>query len=313
MGLTVRMPQFRQNSGNPLRLAKSGEACRRATLSGRFHGALLAGLLALFALSPQAARAQETVPLSSQWREESLGPKPDWSWLVVLRFVTEADYPPLNYNDEDGALTGFNVDLARAICRELEVNCEINALDWNNLVRSVQAEESDAIIASLAITPKTIEQVDFTDGYYATPAKFVTQSASKIADVTPEALSGSTIGVVKETAHEAYLQDYFTQSKIVSFANDEEVRAALKAGKVDAVFSDAITMMFWINGQDAEGCCQFRGRGFLESKYFGEGVGIAVAKGNIRLKEVLNYALARVRASGRFEELLLRYFPLAIY
>ena len=58
--------------------------------------------------------------------------------------------------------------------------------------------------------------------------------------------------------------------------------------------------MFWINGQDAEGCCQFRGRGFLESR-------------NFRLKEVLNYALARVRASGRFEELLLRYFPLSIY
>jgi polar amino acid transport system substrate-binding protein len=82
---------------------------------------------------------------------------------------------------------------------------------------------------------------------------------------------------------------------------------------VQALFGDAISLMFWINGQDAGGCCQFRGRGFLEPRYFGEGVGIAVAKGNIRLKEVLNYALARVRASGRFEELLLRYFPLAIY
>jgi polar amino acid transport system substrate-binding protein len=91
------------------------------------------------------------------------------------------------------------------------------------------------------------------------------------------------------------------------------MRAALKGGQVEALFGDAITLMFWINGQDAEGCCQFRGRGFLEARYFGEGVGIAVAKGNIRLKEVLNYALARVRASGRFEELLLRYFPLAIY
>lgn len=71
--------------------------------------------------------------------------------------------------------------------------------------------------------------------------------------------------------------------------------------------------MFWINGSDSAGCCQFRGRGFLEAKYFGEGVGIAVSKGNIRLKEVLNYALTRIRSSGRLEELLLRYFPLAIY
>ena len=64
--------------------------------------------------------AQETAPAPSQWREQTTGPKPDWSWLVALRFVTETDYPPFNYRDEDGTLTGFNVDLARAICRELE-------------------------------------------------------------------------------------------------------------------------------------------------------------------------------------------------
>jgi polar amino acid transport system substrate-binding protein len=79
------------------------------------------------------------------------------------------------------------------------------------------------------------------------------------------------------------------------------------------LFGDAISLMFWINGADSGRCCQFRGRGFLEARYFGEGVGIAVAKDNIRLKEVLNYALVRVRASGKLEEMQLRYFPLAIY
>jgi polar amino acid transport system substrate-binding protein len=262
------------------------------------------------------AHAQELdgpAPSPSQWREEQLGPKPDWSWLVVLRFVTEADYPPFNYNDEDGILTGFNVDLARAICAELEVTCEVNAGEWSGLIRSVQAEEADAVMASLSINQSTIEQVDFTDGYYATPAKFVTRSSSELSEPTPEALEGVKIGVIKETAHEAYLRDFFGKAEIVTFDTDEALRAALKGGQVTAVFGDAISLMFWINGQEAEGCCQFRGRGFLEARYFGEGVGIGVAKGNIRLKEVLNYALARVRQSGRFEELLLRYFPLSIY
>jgi polar amino acid transport system substrate-binding protein len=273
-----------------------------------------AAAFALWMVMPGSVPAQDApAPLSSQWREEALGPKPDWSWLVVLRFVTESDYPPFNYYDEDGSLTGFNIDLARAICAELGVTCEINPAEWDSLVKSVQAEEADAIMASLAITPKTIQQVDFTDGYYATPAKFVTQTASPITDVTPEALEGIKIGVAKDTAHERYLRDFFSKSQIVTFETDDALRSALKSGEVQAMFGDAISMMFWINGQDAAGCCQFRGRGFLESRYFGEGVGIAVAKSNIRLKEVLNYALARVRASGRFEELLLRYFPLAIY
>jgi polar amino acid transport system substrate-binding protein len=292
-------------------------SCKSATMRCCAIG--LAAMIAAGAAwlgAPRASAAQEEAapaPLPSQWREESLGPKPDWSWLVLLRFVTEADYPPFNYYDEDGALTGFNIDLARALCAELEVTCEINAVDWGSLVKTVQAEEAEAIIASLAITPKTIDQVDFTDGYYATPAKFVTQTASPLNDITPEGLAAIKVGVVKDTAHERYLRDFFKESEIVPFETDDDLRGALKSGQVQAMFGDAISLMFWINGQDAAGCCQFRGRGFLEPRYFGEGVGIAVAKGNIRLKEVLNYALARVRASGRFEELLLRYFPLAIY
>jgi polar amino acid transport system substrate-binding protein len=284
-------------------------------LSSLLPNRLIAAVLlaAIAALPGLACWAQDTAPAPSQWREETLGPRPDWSWLVVLRFVTEADYPPFNYRDEDGTLTGFNVDLARALCRELDVNCEVNAVDWSKLIASLKDNEADAAIASLAISPGTIEQVDFTDSYYATPAKFAARNASKIDGITPENLDGRKIGVVAQTAHEAYLRHFFPDSLIVTFASDDEARTALKEEKVELLFGDAISLMFWINGSDSQGCCQFRGRGFLEAKYFGEGVGIAVAKGNIRLKEVLNYALARVRGSGRYEELLLRYFPLAIY
>jgi polar amino acid transport system substrate-binding protein len=268
-------------------------------------------VLILTSNTPSAA--QSTAPTTSQWRDEGLGPKPDWSWLVVLRFVTETDYPPFNYRDEDGTLTGFNVDLARALCKELELTCEVNAVDWGKLVPSLKAQEADAAIASMAITPQTISQVDFTDSYYATPAKFIFRNDSKVADVRPEDLEGLKIAVVKDTAHEAFLRHFFAKSEVVSFASDDEARASLKDGKTDALFGDAISLMFWVNGADSANCCQFRGRGFLEAKYFGEGVAIAVDKGNIKLKEVLNYALARLRASGRLEELMLRYFPLAIY
>jgi polar amino acid transport system substrate-binding protein len=274
---------------------------------------IFCGAVILATILAMPAQAQEAAPSSSQWREETIGPKPDWSWLVALKFATETDYPPFNYRDEDGAVAGFNVDLARAICRELDVTCEVNPVDWNRLLPTLKADEADAVIASLAITPQTIAQVDFTDSYYATPAKFVVRNSSELRSVRPEDVEDLKIAVTKGTAHEAYLRHFFAKSEIVPFDTDDEARTALKTEQVDLLFGDAISMMFWINGSDSAGCCQFRGRGFLEGKYFGEGVGIAVGKGNIRLKEVLNYALARVRASGRLEELLLRYFPLAIY
>jgi polar amino acid transport system substrate-binding protein len=264
-------------------------------------------------LNPPQSPAQDAVPNPNQWRNETIGPRPDWTWLVNLRFSTETNYPPFNYRDQDGALTGFNIDLARAICDELSVGCEINAVDWDRLLPTLKNDEADAVIASLAITPKTLEQADFTDSYYATPAKFAVRNGSSIISVRPEDLEDLKIGVIKETAHEAYLKDFFPESEIVPFDDAEGVRKALREEKVDLIFGDAISMMFWINGSDSGRCCQFRGRGFLEAKYFGEGVGMAVAKGNIRLKEVLNYALLRVRGSGKLEEILLRYFPLAIY
>ena len=274
---------------------------------------IFCGAAILATIMSMPAQAQDAAPSSSQWREETIGPKPDWSWLVALRFATETDYPPFNYRDEDGAVAGFNVDLARAICRELDVTCEVNPVDWNRLLPTLKADEADAVIASLAITPQTIAQADFTDSYYATPAKFVVRNSSETQSVLPEDVEDLKIAVTKGTAHEAYLRHFFAKSDIVPFDTDDAARAALRDGKADLLFGDAISTMFWVNGSDSGGCCQFRGRGFLEGKYFGEGISIAVAKGNIRLKEVLNYALARVRASGRLEELLLRYFPLAIY
>lgn len=276
---------------------------------------IILSLLVLFAATPYSrALAQTDEATAPQPTEESLGPKPDMSWLVTLRFTTEGDYPPFNYRDEDGALTGFNVDLARAICKELEVTCEVNSSEWGKLPDTLKNDEADAIIASIAITPQTTSQYDFTNSYYATPAKFVTKITSKLTDISPEGLEGKRIGVVSGSAHEAYLTNFFSDSEIIPFATAEEARTALKdKDEIDLIFGDTISLMFWVNGTDAQKCCEFRGRGFLESEYFGEGVGIAVAKGNIRLQDALNYGLARVRASGQFKELQLRYFPLPIY
>lgn len=274
---------------------------------------IAAHFLVLMCFGATHAPAQEAAPDSSQWRNETIGPRPDWSWLRSLRFATDANYPPFNYRDQDGQLTGFNVDLAKAICEELVVRCEVNPLGWEQLLPSLADDQSDAVIASLAITPGNLQIADFTNSYYATPAKFVVRAGSAVISVKPEDLEDLTIAVVKGTAHEAFINDFFPESEIMPFDDDEAARTALREEKADLLFGDAISLMFWINGADSGRCCQFRGRGFMEARYFGEGVGIALAKENIRLKEVLNYALVRVRASGKLEELQLRYFPLAIY
>ena len=85
----------------------------------------------------------------------------------------------------------------------------------------------------------------------------------------------------------------------------------LELGAVRRLFGDAISLAFWLNGTDSENCCSFRGGPYLDSRYFGEGVGIAVKKGNETVRMALNWALFRVWEQGRFTDLWLRYFPIS--
>ena len=240
-------------------------------------------------------------------------PKPDLQDLEQIRFITDNDYPPFNYLDEEGELTGFNVDLARALCDELSVECSIRQVPWNRLLETLQAGEADAVIASMRVSEKALLQADFTDSYYHTPARFVALKSSPIKAVTPEMLAGKKIGVVAKTAHEAYLRDFFPASDIERHNSMDEAKAALRDGRTDVLFGDGVSIMFWLNGTDSNGCCEFRGGPFTESKYFGEGIGIAIRKGNRKLRDALNYGLFLVRSEGQFEELHLRYFPLSFF
>ena len=265
-------------------------------------------------LSPLVAEAQvrnEIVP--DVWQGAALRPKPDLKDLQKLRFVTDSDYPPFHYFDEEGVLTGFNVDLAKSICEALNVECEVKAVEWDELFTSLDNGEADAAIASIRISEESLAKADFTERYYATPARFIAKKDNALKDIIPETLIEKKIGVVKETGHEAYLKQFFPGATLVSFDTAEAAQAALKKGDVEFVFGDGIGLTFWLNGVPSDGCCEFRGGPYLDARFFGEGVGIAVRKGNRQLTEILDYALEQVHASGRYEELFLRYFPMSFF
>ena len=278
--------------------------------------ALLSAVAGLIA-ARSSVQAQEGVTLPSGagvpgfWDPRRRPERPDLSRLQSIRFLTELDYPPFNYAGTDGNPVGFNVDLARQLCDEIKVSCTIQARRFDLLLDALDDNRGDAVIASIAITPATRRRVDFTDPYYRTPARFVARFDSPIGDVLPETVEGKKIAVVAGTAHEAFLKEMFTAAEVRSYANQEAAREALRNKDVDLLFGDGITLAFWLNGSDSAGCCVFRGGPFLESRYFGEGVGIAVKRGNDLLRQALNWALFRDWEKGAFTDLWLRYFPIS--
>jgi polar amino acid transport system substrate-binding protein len=245
------------------------------------------------------------------WDPRRRPERPDLSRITIIRFLTEIDYPPFDYAGPDGNPAGFNVDLARMVCEEIKVACTVQMRRFDTLIDALNKNEGDALIASIAATPKTRAQVDFSDPYYRTPARFVSRKDKPFDDLRPDALAGKTVGVVGGTAHEAYLKELFTEVNLKLYPNSDAARIALKQGDVDLLFGDGISLSYWLNGTDSAGCCVFRGGPYLESRYFGEGVGIAVRRGNDLLRQAFNWALFRLWEKGRFTDLWLRYFPIS--
>lgn len=265
----------------------------------------LALLLGFIALAPdQAARAQ-----AGSGAGEIAPPRE----RVLIRFLTTNDFPPFNSNDEDGILTGLNVDLARALCLTLNVTCDIRARPWDELLPALLRGEADAVIAAHRVTAEALRKVAFTERYFHTPARFATRRQAPKYAATPEGLDGRTVAVVSGSPHEAYMAAFFRNTRLKRYETPELARQAVLVGEVDAIFDDGIGLAFWVNGTASKGCCAMRGGPYFEPRYFGDGIAIAVPKRDDQLRQMLNDGLAKVRQSGRLLELVDRYFPIRVY
>jgi polar amino acid transport system substrate-binding protein len=260
-----------------------------------------------------AQQAPSSLPLLFDARERLA--KPDLSSLVRLRFLTSVDFPPFNFTDQNGKLAGFNVDLAREICGELEVaaKCEIQALPFADLNEALAASQGDAVIAGLAVTSELRKQFTFSRPYLMLPARFARNTKAEIKGDTAAALSGRSVGVVKGTVHEAMLAAYFPAVKAVPFDNKEALLAALKDAKVDAAFADALQLSFWVSSQASARCCALFDGPYMSEQFLGEGMTIMLRQNDSVLTAALDHALAALSRNGRLQEIYLRYFPYGLY
>jgi polar amino acid transport system substrate-binding protein len=274
------------------------------------------GTLALFALlllAPQPLFAGGALFVPGFWDPHNHIAKPDLSGLRSLRFLTGDDYPPFHFALPDGTLSGFDVDLARAICEELKITCTIQARRFDTLIDALNGDQGDALMAGIRIDPQTRATLDFSGPYYITPARFVALTSVSASPATPETLRGKIVGVEAKSAHEAYLDAYFPDTVRKPYESQKLLREALVKGEIDTIFGDGISLSLWLGGRDGRACCSFRGGPFIDTKFFGEGVGIAVKKDNSQLRQTLDYALATLAAKGTYANLYLKYFPLGFF
>jgi polar amino acid transport system substrate-binding protein len=282
---------------------------RTLAFSGCAAG-LVAGILAACAANAVAAPNSD-VP--SLWDPKRRPDKPDVRSLRQIRFLTEDDYPPFNFTGASGQLEGFNVDVARAVCTQLAVPCLIQARRWDTIVAALEAGQGDVIAASLAPTPEARSRLLFTDPYYRTPARFVVRRDDALHAASPDAFKGRKVSVAAGSSHEAFLTRFFPGATVLAKPTEREVLDSLRQGEADAAFADGVSLAFWLNGTSSEDCCRFLGGPYLEGRFFGEGIGMALRPSDTGLKKAIDFALFRLWEQGIYADLVRRWFPVSPY
>jgi len=223
-----------------------------------------------------------------------------------IRIGTEGAYPPFNQIDASGNVIGFDVDIAKALCEQMQADCVIVTQDWDGIIPGLLAKKYDAIVASMSITEERKKAVAFTDPYYSNSLRFV---AKKGSEIDPNNLKGKTIGAQRATISGSYLEDNLKDVvDIKLYDTQENAYLDLGADRVDAVLADMLVNYEWLKsdeGQDFE----FKGKAIdIDDK-----IGIALRKDDTDLVKRFNEALAAIRADGTYDKINAKYFPFSIY
>lgn len=214
-----------------------------------------------------------------------------------LTFAMEPSYPPFELTNEKGEIIGFDVDIANAICKEIQATCHFKSQAFDALIPSLIKGRGgfDAAISAIDITEARAKQVAFSDTYYESSASFITVK-EKISDLA----QAKKVGVQNGTTYQQYINAEGKQYAANSYASLQDAILDLKNGRIDIIFGDTDVLRDML-GKNPE--LSFVGEKVTDKRYFNNGLGIAVKKSNTALVESLNKGIAAIKQNGEYQKI----------
>jgi ABC transporter arginine-binding protein len=211
-----------------------------------------------------------------------------------LTFAMEPSYPPFETTNEKGEIIGFDVDVANAICKEIQATCKFKGEAFDALIPNLKAKRFDASISAIDITDARAKQVLFSNAYYDSTASYVTLKGKATLE------SAKNVGVQNGTTFQQYTVAETKQYTTKAYASLQSAILDLKSGRIDMIFGDTAVLADMISKEPE---MQFVGEKVANKKYFGNGLGIAMHKSNKELAEQLNKGLAAIKANGEYQKI----------
>ena len=215
--------------------------------------------------------------------------------------VSDSSFAPFEYQDESGKYVGIDMELIKAIAEQQGFTITIRNPGFDAALNAVQAGQADAVIAGMSITDARKKIFDFSDAYYSSNILLAVKNGSDIASY--EDLKGKTVGAKNGTASYTFLESNKDKYGYTLKAFDEAsgMYDSLNSGSIDALMDDEAVLLYAIQ----------QGRDFatpVPGEKSGE-YGFAVKKGaNPELIEMFNNGLAALVESGKYDEILNKYF-----
>ena len=213
-----------------------------------------------------------------------------------LTMATNAAFPPYEMTTDAGEFEGIDVDTAKAIAEKLGLELQIDDMDFDAALLSVQQGKADIVMAGVTVTDERKAVMDFSDSYATGIQSIIVPNDSEIA--SPDDLAGKKIGTQRGTTGYIYCSDDFGDENVVAYDNGLTAVQALNNGQVDAVVID--------NAPAKEFVAANPGLKVLDTSYAEEDYAIGMAKGSA-LEDAVNKALEELKADGTLQSIVDKY------
>lgn len=220
----------------------------------------------------------------------------------VINVGLEGTYPPFSFVDENGKLTGFEVELSEALAKELGVKAKVQPTKWDGILAALESKRLDVVVNQVTISDERKKKYDFSEPYTVSGIQALILK-KKAADLNINAaadLAGKKVGVGLGTNYEQWVKQAVPQADVRTYEDDPSKFADLRNGRIDAILIDRLAALEYAQkAKDTE----LAGAAFsrLES-------GVALRKGEPELLEAINKALDKLRADGTLAKLSEKYF-----
>lgn len=221
----------------------------------------------------------------------------------VLRIGTEGAYAPFNYTNADGTLGGFDVEIANAICDDLQMTCEIIAQDWDGIIPGLKAGKYDAIVAAMSVTPERAKQVAFTDPYFSNALVFLAKKDSNFDPANSSDINAHSIAAQRSTISSQWLENAYPKADMKLYDTLSNAFLDLGSGRVDAMISDKLPALEWLGSASGS---NYAIKG--DEIDINDNFAIAVRPNDEALQAKINKSLANLKSNGTYDKINQKYF-----